>query len=361
MTSDGTKVFFTTVDTFSGVPDADTSADIYRADVATSSATRTLVSTGGTGSGCEPVPGKSLTYWNSASGDETCDVVAFAGGAGVASADGTIYFLSPEKLDGQGVANEANLFVARPGSAPHFVTTLEASSESVHNAVVEPEMHRYGDFQVTPSGNDALLASILPLTGVPSNGHSQLFRYDAPTDTMDCVSCPATGAAPTADTTLSSGLNISDDGRVFFTTTAPLVLRDTNGRRDVYEWKNGQQQLISTGISEFDSGLLTASASGVDVFFFTRATLVPEDTNGNVMKIYDAREGGGFLANPRLPLCVASDECHGPGTQAAPPPQIGTFRGTGGNANHKKKCRKGFVKRHGKCVKKKKHHKKKHH
>jgi hypothetical protein len=75
------------------------------------------------------------------------------------------------------------------------------------------------------------------------------------------------------------------------------------------------------------------------------------------MKIYDARENGGFLQIPPLPLCAAKDECHGPSTQPAPPPQIGTFKGEGGNAKPKK-CKKPKVKRHGKCVKKP-HHKKK--
>jgi hypothetical protein len=122
-------------------------------------------------------------------------------------------------------------------------------------------------------------------------------------------------------------------------------LRDTNKKRDVYEWKEGEQQLTSTGISEFDSGLLSASADGVNVFFFTRATLVPQDENGNLMKIYNAREGGGFLVIPPLPLCAAKDECHGPGTQSAPPPQIGTFKGEGGNAKedcgaHSRKAKK---------------------
>ena len=51
---------------------------------------------------------------------------------------------------------------------------------------------------------------------------------------------------------------------------------------------------ISAGTSPFDSGLLTASADAKDVFFFTRDSLAPQDKNGPTMKIYDAREGGGF-------------------------------------------------------------------
>ena len=122
------------------------------------------------------------------------------------------------------------------------------------------------------------------------------------------------------------GLNLADDGGVFFSSSEPLVLRDTNNASDVYEWKNGKQQLVSTGISEFAASLLSVSADGVNAFFFTRATLVPQDENGNLMKVYNARAGGGFLAIPPLPLCAAKDECHGPGTQPALPPPIGTSR-----------------------------------
>jgi hypothetical protein len=110
-------------------------------------------------------------------------------------------------------------------------------------------------------------------------------------------------------------------------------------------------------ISNFEAGLLGSSADGVNAFFFTRETLVPQDDNGETMKVYVARKDGGFLVIPPLPLCAAKDECHGPSTVQAPPPQIGTFKGTGGNAK-KVKCKKPKVKRNGKCVKKKKRKKK---
>jgi hypothetical protein len=366
MSADGSKVFFTdpSGDTMTG-GDGNSRADIYRADVTASGSTLHQVSTGGTGSGCNPVAGKEGPHWNSVSGATNCDVVAFAGAAGVASGSGTIYFLSPEKLDGSGTANEANLFVASPGGSPHFVATLEALSTPVRNAVYDNEVHRYSDFQVTPNGNDAAFASKLELTEFDSNGHSEVFRYDSPSNELECVSCSITGATATGDASLATGLNLTNDGRVFFTSSEPLVLRDSNGKKDVYEWEEvggePKQQLVSTGTSDFDSGLLSVSDNGVNAYFFTRSTLVPQDENGSLMKIYDAREGGGFLVLPNKGLCAASDECHGAGTQSSPPPQIGTFQGTGGNVppeKRKKPCKKGFVKKHGKCVKKHpKHHK----
>ena len=33
---------------------------------------------------------------------------------------------------------------------------------------------------------------------------------------------------------------MTSDGRVFFNSNEPLVLRDTNGNQDAYEWKDGK-------------------------------------------------------------------------------------------------------------------------
>jgi hypothetical protein len=78
-----------------------------------------------------------------------------------------------------------------------------------------------------------------------------------------------------------------------------------------------------------------------------------------VTKLYDARVNGGFFAIPPPALCAASDECHGPGTTAAAPIQSRTTAGTPGNTKSgggksAVKCKKKFVKKHGKCVRKKK-------
>jgi hypothetical protein len=147
---------------------------------------------------------------------------------------------------------------------------------------------------------------------------------------------------------------------VFFNTGDQLVLRDTNENVDGYEWENGRPQLVSSGTSIFDSGLLGVTADGKDAFFFTREKLVGNDLNGEAMKLYDAREAGGYFELPEQKPCAASDECHGPSTQAAPPPQIGSFKGEGGQFKEQRKpCRKGFVRRHGRCVKK--HHERRRH
>jgi hypothetical protein len=233
----------------------------------------------------------------------------------------------------------------------------------VHGAK-EPEVHRYGDFQVSPSGRYAMFATRQPLDPSYDNqGHFEVYRFDAETNTRDCVSCNQTEAAATSESSLPAhGLGLLDDGRAFFNSYEQLVLRDQNGKQDGYEWDNGAVRLISTGLSAYDSGLLSVGRNGKDAFFFTREQVVAEDENEEAMRVYDARELGGVFVVPSSPPCAASDECHGPGTVAAPAPQIGTYEGTGGNlaGSKKKKCGKGKARRHGRCVRKRhrKHHRK---
>ena len=359
MSADGTAVYFITKDRLLA-GDNDSSADLYRADVSGSGATLTLVSTGagaGDTDACDPVPGEGEN-WNEvgSASPEDCSVTAVAGG--VAAGGSAIYFLSPEKLDGgaNGIQNRPNLYLARAGGSPKFVATLEPDNRIVRSWIRGGSAGNYGDIQVTPDGEASVFASSVALTGYPNNGHSEIFRYGADDGSLDCVSCAPTGATATGSSSLSPyGSNLTDDGRVFFTTVDGLVLRDTNHKKDAYEWANGRVELISTGSSLEDSGLLSVSADGVNAYFFTHQLLVPQDANGSAMKIYDARAYGGFPFDSPAPPCQASDECHGPGTKAAPPPDIGTFLGTGGQFTAQKRrsalCKRPRVKRHGRCVK----------
>jgi hypothetical protein len=190
--------------------------------------------------------------------------------------------------------------------------------------------HSYEDFQVSPDGRYALFSSVVPLTGYANQGHSELYRYDAVSDTLECPSCAPTLQPAQNDVRMSPyGLNMTDDGRVFFTTKDSFVLRDTNGKTDAYEWSSGTTQLISAGLGPADSALLSVGADGKDAYFFTRDLLSRQDGNGSAVKIYDAREGGGFLFEDPPQPCAASDECHGAGTEQPAAPNINTATGEG--------------------------------
>ena len=219
-------------------------------------------------------------------------------------------------------------------------------------SVSEAGTRHTSQFQVTPDAGVATYTSAMPVGGFDNAGHYEVFRYEAGSDQSRCVSCNPTEATPSTDSSLASdGSSLTNDGRVFFNSGEALVLRDSNSRQDVYEWsKAGGLGLVSSGLGQFDSSLLSVSADGTDAFFFTRDTLAENDGNGKLVKLYTAREGGGFFVVPPPPQCAASDECHGAASPAPADPVIGT--GPGGNGNFKsKKCRRGLVKRRGRCAK----------
>ncbi len=185
---------------------------------------------------------------------------------------------------------------------------------------------------------------------------------------------------------------LSDSGRLFFDSSDALVPADTNGQVDVYEYEpagvggcrppgygasasvvnsasvGGCVGLISAGTSSQESAFLDASETGGDVFFLTTSKLSPQDYDQSY-DIYDAHECTAVspCAPPALltrPPCTTGDAC-----KAAPTPQptlfgapsSETFSGAGnvtpsGPAAVETKakparCRRGDVKRHGACVK----------
>jgi hypothetical protein len=268
-----------------------------------------------------------------------------------------------------------------------------------------------GEAQATPDGSVFVFESAAPLTGFNNGGshmdlqdqgpfrNQEIYRYDVAENSLTCVSCPLAGVTPsgnaylshdipnpnsTTDRVLSASNAVSADGsRVFFDTPDPLVPQDTNTGplqpngfpvlkevgRDVYEWENGTDFLISTGTSLADSYLGGASATGDDVFFSTSQGLVPGDTDEGY-DVYDARvPRPGDHAPPPVAPCQG-DVCQGPpsvpsllGAPASatfnglgnPPPETGITPPRPKKLTTKTaKCKKGFVKKKNKCVKSKK-------
>ena len=165
-----------------------------------------------------------------------------------------------------------------------------------------------------------------------------MYVFDPSTGQVQCASCIPSGEPPTilkTDTGFGanghnydveasvSGRFMSDDGRVAFSTADALVPGDTNQKIDVYEFVENGAKLITSGTDERDrqggavfyptlnTGFEAISRDGVDLYFSTFETLVPEDHNGSFVKFYDARTGGGFPIRTELLPCAAADECHG--------------------------------------------------
>jgi len=178
---------------------------------------------------------------------------------------------------------------------------------------------------------------------------------------------------------------LSDSGRLFFDSYDVLAPQDTNGAEDAYQFEpsgvggctttsatfvvasDGCVNLISSGTSKDDSVFLDASESGSDVFFLTKAQLSPQDVD-SVIDIYDAHEcgAGGDCSPPAttpVPACEG-DACQSPvAAPEDPTPGSLTYQGPGNplatvvgakpkSKSKPVKCRKGFAKQHGRCVKK---------
>jgi hypothetical protein len=216
-----------------------------------------------------------------------------------------------------------------------------------------------GHGRVSPDGN--WLAYI--------DGQHQMYLYSRSSQSLTCVSCPAT--ATLRLTITNSGVLdlpsfrprfLSDDGQVFFTSTGSLVPEDTNGVADVYEYDGptGRLSLVTSGTGSEPSMFADAGRDGDDVFFVTRQQLAPSDTD-EYADLYDARAGGGFdepRSSPTVPC--AGDVCQVAASGLAAAPAIPSRAPTRGNlrkgrvhcaANQRKVRRKGKVR----CVKR--HHK----
>jgi NHL repeat len=306
---------------------------------------------------------------------ETSTPIAATGARGVLgmSEDASrVYFASTTVLTGEtqneegdkAIAGQPNLYLHERGVGLVFIGTL-ADSEVRDNALANSppapivSLPDRRTARVSPDGLHAAFLSAAPLSGydntdlISGERDAELFLYDTPgggaVGELACISCNPSGARPRGRDIgdrwtaaelpgwpfhLRPSQPLSADGdRLFFESFGGLVLRDTNGQRDVYEWQRaasaaeceevgaelhvagagGCLSLISSGKSSLNSEFVDASASGKDVFFITAGSLLPQDFG--LLDVYNAREGGGFQppSSPKPP-------CEGEACQPAPPP-----------------------------------------
>jgi hypothetical protein len=293
--------------------------------------------------------------------------------------------------------NEDNLYLLHDGEQT-FIGILSSRD----NNLIGPgpsNGEQYGDWQpdlgsrtaeVTPDGRHLLLESIRPITGYNNlNGSREVevFVYAADTGRTVCASCSPTGAAPqipvkgeefsrltpSASDTYMRRWITDDGGRVFFDSSQPLVPQDANGAQDVYEWERdgagscrsggGCVYLLSGGEDRDFSYFVDADVSGSNVFFTHRGRVGGVGPADEESELYDARVRGGF---PQSSLACTGTGCQG--VPPAPPsfatPSSATFNGSGNfpapplsvvkpkPKSKAGKCMRGFVKKHGRCVKK---------
>jgi hypothetical protein len=172
-------------------------------------------------------------------------------------------------------------------------------------------------------------------------------------------------------TDATSGLAVSANGVVEFESEVALTPLAVRGKENVYEFEAGDVYLVSPGTEATSpvnregsrplSRALGVDESGQNLFFSTTESLLVQDGDSQT-SWYDARVDGGFPAPPERPTC-SPGSCQGP-LSAAPllPVAGGTATAVaGGNlvpqspvvvasAKPVAKCKKGFVRKKGRCV-----------
>jgi hypothetical protein len=278
-TPDGSQVFYTTNSRLDPADDDD-GRDVYRYAV-------------GSGNRCV-----------SCAGNGTANV----SGHVLASESGDrVYFTSIEALTPGAEVGKTSLYVWR-ADAPEQLDFVAPADEMVTTGFDT------GAF-ATSDGLVIIFKSSRPeldaLTGGSNDGFSHFYRYDDRTKALECVSCPpgqATTSVP--DNWGYTGLYsvehrsvLTEDGRSFFFAYGdPLVPEDVNGSNDIYEWRDGEVALISSGTRTGSTLIYSATPDGRDVLF-------QQPDKDGFLKLFDARVGGGFPTVPRG-VC-GGDQCQG--------------------------------------------------
>jgi hypothetical protein len=327
--------------------------------------------------------------------------IAGAGAAFVnVSADGSrAYFSSEEDLtpaqppneNGEtATVSEHNLYVWDAASeALSFVAVLADSDVTEFNGTASVNLVKWTSglspnasgllsgpaidpSRSTPDGQVLVFESHADLTEYEAAGYTEVYRYDAGDGSLACVSCSPTDAPAESDaelgpfnvvespiSSLNPLVNVTDDGNeVFFESSDRLLPGDLNAARDVYGWREGRIALISSGKGLANSMLFAMTPDGRNVFFTTTDALVPEDEEGGISSLYDARVEGGFPAGEESPACQG-EACQPPsgGQPALPVPASAGLRAE--EAEPPVRCPKGTrkVRKAGKtrCVKPHKH------
>ena len=306
---------------------------------------------------------------------------------------------------------------AHPGGRLSFVATVSPADRGLWKGGPHAVSQGIGLANVTPEGRFLVFTSHRGLTpdATPGEGPAQVYRFDAQTETLTRISIGARGFGDDGNSGLGDASivptssfiangerpdpTMSDDGRyVFFQSPKALTpgalddvetgatLSGAGGgpelAQNVYEWQapgaggcqeaSGCVSLLSDGKEVIEGGkvevasaeLLGTDASGEDVFIAAKDRLTWADTDSQ-RDYYDLRVGGGF-APPAEPSICQGDACTGqgtgPGTEQSPATPNFDGPSEGPKSPSKTGCKKGQVKKHGKCVKQhsKKHKKGKH-
>ena len=296
------------------------------------------------------------------------------------STDGSrVYFVATGRLTPEATAGANNLYVyqrdaAHPTGSLKYLAKFGSGASSMWSLSSNPALAVpvYGEGGADSWGDGRFLVAETnePLLAEDTDTETDVYRFDseATSDAIVCASCAGSGAFP-VNALGQSGTGAveafwnkprlaSDDGEVVvFWTEEGLIPADTNGALDVYAWNHGELERITRKAIPDAKPSPSAGtvADGSTVFFYTAASEVPSDQN-SANDVYAARVGGGFpTAEATFDTCLSGAECKAPPAPVAPAANPGSASLIGpGNPPEQRarSCKKGKVRKGGKCVKK---------
>lgn len=278
-----------------------TAASVYRA--ATEDGSRALFSSTSQLTAGAPVGGGLYRY--DVATDELRLMVAGAITGVMQTSDdlSVAYVVSSAQLDpGMGTTNQPKLFRVTDSGA-HYISAISAQD---NYGWTWGQGGNVGG--VSSDGSQLVFQTRAAVAGANVQaGRVGVYRYDATSDVLKCISCHPDGAVASGGASLTStdlsfgdaGANparaITGDGRLaVFETADALLPEDGNELADVYGYDDDGLHLISGGTPDGEAHVIDVTADGRDVFFLTNASLAQDDVDNGYRDVYTARIGGGF-------------------------------------------------------------------
>lgn len=199
-------------------------------------------------------------------------------GLGGTSADGTYaYFVAEGALAKGAEAGHQNVYVWHEGRI-EFITRVSSQlgDEIWVNTRYSGSLKGQKALRVTPDGRTIAFLSEFEYPEFKTKGQREIYRWEYEGDGLQCLSCSPTGQPAQKGAALQHVIeyalspsphqavatrNLSPDGkRMFFSTEEALVNGDVNGVEDVYEWEaNGKGSCTS---EEQNGGCLFLISTG---------------------------------------------------------------------------------------------------
>lgn len=273
VSSDGTKVFFSTAEALVA-EDTDKVRDVYERNTVTG---ETLLVSGGS-SFCAPCGNREVP----------------ATFVGATPSGSKVFFATNEKLTEADGDEATDIYVRDPSAAgPVLATPGGAGPVTFQGASAD--------------GSKVIFESADKLAAGDGDSAVDIYERDLSEGTTKLVSVTGTCPAPLAAEECAPiyRATTADASRVFFETRAQLTSADQDTSQDVYEWSfsSGLPTLISTseegeeGNGEEGSIYAGEAAEGSKVFFETSEPLSVEDTD-EASDVYERSGGSTALVTP---------------------------------------------------------------